>query len=29
VKPGFALHLIDGLSAVTHFRPVAETAIVL
>jgi 3',5'-cyclic-AMP phosphodiesterase len=29
VKPGFALHLIDGLNAVTHFRPVAETAIVL
>jgi 3',5'-cyclic-AMP phosphodiesterase len=25
--PGFALHLIDGLSAVTHFRPVGETAI--
>jgi Predicted phosphohydrolases len=28
-KPGFALHLIDGLSAVTHFRPVGETGIAL
>jgi 3',5'-cyclic-AMP phosphodiesterase len=24
--PGFALHLIDGMDAVTHFRPVGETA---
>lgn len=23
--PGFALHLIDGMDAVTHFRPVGET----
>ena len=24
-KPGFALHLIDGLNAVTHFHPVGVT----
>jgi Icc protein len=24
-KPGFALHLVDGLSAVTHFHPVGAT----
>jgi Icc protein len=28
-KPGFALHLIDGLNAVTHFRPVGATAAAL